>query len=200
MAVLSTTTASRACTSGDVLRSRSRLSRSRISSSVRARSMASPFCWCSRQRRSARISGDAVRKIFSSASGNTTRADVAPFHHHAALVPRAALLGHQHVAHAGDGGHFRCALRNLRLRIAEVTSSPSSSTCCVPSCARRSILRVAGQSHQIVARIERNARGAAPSARSRGTSRPYRRRCSPAVAPRAAPPCSFPSPPGRQSR
>src|SRR6266851_1493089 len=72
MAVLSTSTASAARTSGETLRSRSRLSRSITSSKTSASVIRSPFSWCSFQRRSARTSGEASRKIFSSALGKTT--------------------------------------------------------------------------------------------------------------------------------
>src|SRR6266403_351254 len=72
MAVLSTSTASAARTSGDTLRSRSRLSRSITSSNTSASVNLSPFSRCSFQRRSARVSGAASRKIFSSALGKTT--------------------------------------------------------------------------------------------------------------------------------
>src|SRR6266513_60484 len=72
IAVLSTSTASVARTSGETLRSRSRRSRSITSSKTSASVIFSPFSWCSFQRRSARTSGEASRKIFSSALGRTT--------------------------------------------------------------------------------------------------------------------------------
>src|SRR5256712_10921672 len=72
IAVLSTSTASAARTSGETFRSRSRLSRSITSSKTSGSVSRSPFSWCSSQRRSARPSGEASRKIFSSALGNTT--------------------------------------------------------------------------------------------------------------------------------
>src|SRR5216684_3915997 len=61
-----------ASTSGESLRSRSRLSRSITSSKTSGSVSRSPFSWCSFQRRSARSSGEASRKIFSSALGKTT--------------------------------------------------------------------------------------------------------------------------------
>src|SRR5438876_1900733 len=72
IAVLSTSTASAARTSGETLRSRSRLSRSITSSKTSGSVIRSPFSWCSFQRRSERTSGEASRKIFSSALGKTT--------------------------------------------------------------------------------------------------------------------------------
>ncbi len=46
--------------------------------------------------------------------GKNHAADVAAFHHHAALLARATLLGHQHVAHARHERHFRRRLRHFR--------------------------------------------------------------------------------------
>src|SRR5579884_698066 len=69
MAVLSTRMASRARTSGETLRSLSRLSRSWTSSRTSSRAISSCFSRCSFQRRSARTSGEASRKILSSAWG-----------------------------------------------------------------------------------------------------------------------------------
>src|SRR5712692_9060999 len=72
IAVLSTSTASAARASGETLRSRSRRSRSITSSKTSASVIFSPFSSCSLQRRSARTSGEASRKILSSALGKTT--------------------------------------------------------------------------------------------------------------------------------
>ena len=45
--------------------------------------------------------------------GKYHAADVAPFHHHAALLAGAALLGHQHLAHAGIHSDLRSCLGNF---------------------------------------------------------------------------------------
>ena len=166
-----------------------------------ARSIASPFCWCSRQRRSARDLRRRREENLQLRVGKHHAADVASFHHHAARSPGAALLGHQHLAHAGTTATFEAACATSGVRIAAVTSSPSSSTCCVPSCGAQVDARLARQRHQIViVAIERNA-VAQRLQRHRAVHRAgIDVDVAQQFAPRAAPPCSSPSPPARQSR
>ncbi len=53
------------------------------------------------------------KKYFQLRVGKNHAADVAPFHHHAALFTGAALLGYQHLAHAGIHGNLRSCLGNF---------------------------------------------------------------------------------------
>jgi hypothetical protein len=83
-------------------------------------------------------------------------ADVAALHHHAALLPARRCSATSTWRTPATTATFDAACATSGVRIAAVTSSPSSKTCCVPSCWRRS-MRVAGERGECfagVARIE----------------------------------------------
>src|ERR1700674_781504 len=128
IAVLSTSKASTARTSGETLRSRSRRSRSRTSTRTSARVNLSPFSWCSFQRRSARTSGEASRKILSSARGNTTVPMSRPSMTTPPPAPARCCSATSTLRTAAMVASSEAALATSAVRIASVTSLPSRKT------------------------------------------------------------------------
>ena len=147
-----------------------------------------------RARRRARSSGEASRKILTSASGKHHRADVAPFHHDAAARAHRALLRDRASSRTPrqtrDGGRRGVDLRRpdrrrrrprrrrgrRRRRLECRARSPSAATAV------------------FVGEVEPVLH--APSTPPRGTSRPCRRAGSRAARRRRARPCPCPRPDG----
>src|SRR6266704_2712948 len=126
--VLSTSTASAARTSGDTFRSRSRLSRSCTSSSTSSTVIVSPFSRCSFQRRSARTSGVASKKIFSSAWGKTTVPISRPSITMPPPAPARCCSATRTARTAAIVASRDAACATSGVRIASVTSRPSRMT------------------------------------------------------------------------
>ena len=142
IAVLSTSTASAARTSGETLRSRSLLSRSITSSKTSASAILSPFSWCSFQRRSARTSGSRSKNL-QLGFGEHDRSNSPPFHHDSAARARALLFGNKNFTHFRNRGQPRGRLRhfsraNLQRHVRPIEENTIFRTCCLLFGSRRS--------------------------------------------------------------
>ena len=201
MAVLSTSTASPARTSGETARSRSRRSRWRTSSSTsRKLQRVRLFARCSSRRRSARTSTEASRKIFSPASGKTTVPMSRPSITTPPLAParRCSPTSTVRTPATTATRDAACDTVAERMLLGDVVAVHQHAHAAVRAAPDRFASRAPAPRASPANRAAR--RRAAPSRPRRDTSLRYPDRCSPAARPRAAPPCSCPIPPGRQSR